>query len=315
MENTLSWDENDVPDQTGRTAIVTGANSGLGYENSRALAAKGARVIMAARNLDKGQAAKDEILAMIPEASVELRQLDLADLDSIDSFAQSINDDFDRVDLLINNAGVMAIPESKTADGFEMQFGTNHLGHYALTVQLLPLLVNAPGSRVVTITSTARHFGRPVDPDNPHLEDNYDKWRAYGQSKLANLHFAVGLERRLRDANAQTESLVAHPGLTRTELQVNTTRAGGGAASEKAAARFGMEPKRGALPQLRAATDPNASGGQLFGPRWFQFGDPVRLPMLGRSNNRRSIDTLFAVSERETGLTMDVASAVAHLET
>ncbi|HEX6221682.1 MAG TPA: oxidoreductase [Acidimicrobiia bacterium] len=311
----MSWSESDVPDQTGRTAVVTGANSGLGYENSRALAARGAHVIMTARNLEKGEAARSEILDVTPEASVELCQLDLADLDSIDSFVQSVREDWERIDLLINNAGVMAIPESKTADGFEMQFGTNHLGHFALTVLLLPLLVNTPGSRVVTITSTARHFGSPVDPENPHLEGNYDKWKAYGQSKLANVHFAVGLEQRLGNASAETQSLVAHPGLTRTELQVNTAKAGGGSASERAAARFGMEPERGALPQLRAATDPKAVGGQLYGPRWFQFGDPVRLPLFGRSTKRESIDTLFAVSERETGLHLDVQAAMAESNT
>lgn len=307
----MTWDERHVPDQSGRTVIVTGANSGLGYENSRALAAKGAHVIMAARNLARAEAAKDQILALTPDASIEVRQLDLADLDSVTAFAQSIGRDFDHIDILINNGGVMAIPESKTADGFEMQFGTNHLGHYALTAQLLPLLVNAPGSRVVTVTSTARHFARPIDPDNPHLEGEYEKWRAYGQSKLANLHFAVGLERRLREAGAQTQSLVAHPGLTRTELQVNTAKAGGGNASEKVAARFGMDPERGALPQLRAATDPRASGGQLYGPRWFQFGDPLRLPLFGRSKNQKSIDNLFAVSERATGLPLDVGAAMA----
>jgi NAD(P)-dependent dehydrogenase (short-subunit alcohol dehydrogenase family) len=310
----MTWDESHVPDETGRIAIVTGANSGLGYENSRALAASGAHVVMAARNVEKAEAARDQILTLTPDASIEVRQLDLADLESIASFAESIETDFDHIDILINNAGVMAVPEAKTADGFEMQFGTNHLGHYALTAHLLPLLVNTPGSRVVTVTSTARHFGRPVDPDNPHLEGEYDKWRAYGQSKLANLHFGIGLERRLRDAGARTESLVAHPGLTRTELQVNTAKAGGGSASEKAAARFGMDPERGALPQLRAATDPRASGGQLYGPRWFQFGDPLRLPLFGRSKSQKSIDTLFSVSERETGLRLDVAAAMAGSE-
>lgn len=307
----MSWDETHVPDQTGRIAIVTGANSGLGYENSRALATAGAQVVMGVRNREKGETARQSIMEITPDATVEVRELDLADLDSIASFARSIDKDFGKVDILINNAGVMAIPESKTADGFEMQFGTNHLGHYALTARLLPLLVNTHGSRVVTVTSTARHFGRPVDPDNPHLEGNYDKWRAYGQSKLANLHFAVGLERKFREAAAQTQSLVAHPGLTRTELQVNTTKAGGGEASEKAAARFGMEPERGALPQLRAATDHRVSGGQMYGPRWFQFGDPVRLPLFGRSNSQKSIDILFEISERETGLKLDVAGAMA----
>ena len=303
----MSWTEADVPDQSGRTIVVTGANSGLGLENSRALAAKGARVIMAARNPDKARAAEESIRSSQPDADLEVRQLDLASLDSIAEFAESVKGQIERIDILINNAGVMAVPEGKTADGFEMQFGTNHLGHYALTARLLPLLAGTPGSRVVTVTSTARHFGRPVDQSNPHLAGNYNPWRAYGQSKLANLHFALGLETRLRDAGAETQSLVAHPGLTRTELQVNTTRHGGGIASERYAATFGMEPANGALSQLRAATDPKASGGELYAPRWANFGPPVRRPMFGRSTNRESIETLFEVSERETGLSIDLS--------
>lgn len=311
----MSWNETDVPHLSGRIALITGANSGLGYQNTRALATSGAHVIMASRNLDKAEAAKAEILEAAPNGSIEIRQLDLADLSSVDALATSVLNDFDRVDILINNAGIMAIPERRTADGFEMQFGTNHLGHYALTASLLPLLVVTPGSRVVSVTSTARHFGSPVDADNPHLEDKYSPWKAYGQSKLANLHFALGLEQRFREAGAPTESLVAHPGLTRTELQVNTSKAGGGSISEQAAKGMGMEPERGALPQLRAATDPNASGGELYAPRWAQFGDPVRRPLTGRSVNQRSIDTLFAVSERETGKVMDVAGAMADSNT
>ena len=302
----MSWTENDVPDQTGRTFIVTGANSGLGLENSRALAAKGALVVMAARNSEKAAAAAEMIRANQPEAHLEVRRLDLASLDSIAEFASAVSRDHDRIDVLINNAGIMAVPEGETADGFEMQFGTNHLGHYALTAQLLPLLIGVPGSRIVTVTSTARHFGSPVDPSNPHLKGTYNPWKGYGQSKLANLHFAVGLEWRLRDAGVETASLIAHPGLTRTDLQVNTTRHGGGDASERAAASFGMEPADGALAQLRAATDPRATGGELYAPRWVNWGPPVRRPLFGRSTNQRSIDTLFAVSEKETGISLDL---------
>ena len=301
----MSWNESDVPDQTGRVFIVTGANSGLGLENSRALSAKGARVVMAARNPEKASAAEQTIKSLHPDADLDVRQMDLASLDSIEQFADSMRRDYDKIDVLINNAGVMAIPESQSADGFEMQFGTNHLGHYALTARLLPLLARTPNSRIVTVTSTARHFAPPVDSENPHLSGNYSPWRAYGQSKLANLHFAVGLEARLRAAGAESQSLVAHPGLTRTDLQVNTNLQGGGDLSERAAARFGMEPEEGALSQLRAATDPAASGGELYAPRWVNWGPPVRRPLFGRSTKQDSIDTLFSVSERETGLSME----------
>ena len=306
----MAWSERDVPDQTGRVAIVTGANGGLGHENARALAAGSATVIMAVRDQDKAATARSQIEESLPDAKLDVRELDLASLESIHAFANGVRNEYDRLDLLINNAGVMAIPERKTADGFEMQLGTNHLGHYALTSHLLPLLVKTPGSRVIAVTSTARHFGRPVDPANPHLHGNYDRWRAYGQSKLANLHFALGLEQRLRSAGAPTVSLVAHPGLSHTDLQVNTAREGGGDLWATLARRFGMRPPQGALPQLRAATDPRASGGQLYAPRWVNFGPPVRRPLMGRSRNRRSIETLLSVSASETGLDLDVAAAM-----
>ena len=303
----MAWTENDIPDQNGRITVVTGANGGLGLETARALAAKGALVIMAARNREKAARARAEISTSSPDADLDVRPLDLASLESVSAFAASVLDDYDRLDLLFNNAGVMALPERRTADGFEMQFGTNHLGHYALTARLLPLLIGTPGSRVVTVTSTARHFGKPVDPDNPHLEGDYDPWRAYGQSKLANLHFAVGLNRRLESAGAPTASLVAHPGLSNTDLQANTAREGGGHFWQHMAGSLGMTPTRGALPQLRAATDPAASGGELYAPRWANFGAPVRRPLFGRSTNPRSIETLFDVSQAETGLAIDVA--------
>lgn len=305
----MSWTERDIPDQTGRTAVVTGANGGLGFETARALAANGATVVMAARNLDKAAAAESEIARLHPGAALDVRSLDLASLTSVEEFANSVATDFEHIDLLVNNAGVMAIPERKTADGFEMQFGTNHLGHYALTVRLLPLLVSTPGSRIVTVSSTARHFGKPVDAANPHLEGTYDPWRAYGHSKLANLHFALGLDQKLEKAGAETKSLVAHPGLSNTDLQANTAREGGGHMSENLAGRFGMSAADGALPQIRAATDPEASGGELYAPRWGNFGAAVRRPLMGRSHNQESIDTLFEVSARETGLPLNIDSA------
>ncbi len=310
----MSWNISDMPDQTGRTAIVTGANGGLGLETARGLAERGAHVVMAARNQEKAAQAVEDILGTVPDASVELRELDLASLDSVDRLAKEALNDFDQIDILINNAGVMGIPEARTEDGFEMQFGVNHLGHFALTAWLLPLMVLTPGSRIVTVTSTARHFGRPVDPTDPHLEGNYEPWRAYGQSKLANHHFAVGLERRLRSDFALTGSLVAHPGLSNTDLQSHSVRATGGGASqrffENLARTMGMSAARGALPQLRAATDPDASGGELYAPRFGNNGAAVRRPLMGRSHNTKAIDTLFEVSAQETGIALDVAAAM-----
>jgi len=310
----MSWTEADIPDLSGRVALVTGANGGLGLETARALAAKNAHVIMAARNQEKAGHALDGIRRTAPNASVAIRELDLASLDSVAHFARSVLADTDRLDVLVNNAGVMGIPERQTLDGFEMQFGVNHLGHYALTTRLLPLLVRTTGSRVVTVTSTARHGGKPVDPSNPHLHGNYKEWGAYGQSKLANLHFAVGLDQRLRRAGARTESLAAHPGLSNTDLQSNSVRETDGGRSQRfwhwLVSNVGMEAARGALPQLRAATDPHASGGELYAPRFVSTGAAVRRPLLRRSHDQEAIDTLFMVSERETGLPLDVVAAM-----
>jgi NAD(P)-dependent dehydrogenase (short-subunit alcohol dehydrogenase family) len=270
---------------------------------------------MASRNQEKAKQAFDDIKTGQPDATIEIRELDLGSLDSVTRLAKSVLADFDRLDLLINNAGVMGIPERKTGDGFEMQFGVNHLGHHALTARLLPLLVSTPGSRVVSVTSTARHFGRPVDEENPHLEGNYTEWGAYGQSKLANLHFALGLQQRLEAAGAPTASLVAHPGLSNTDLQSHSVRATEGGASQRffewLAQNTGMNAERGALPLLRAATDLDAGGGQLYAPRFVNIGAAVRRPLVGRSHNQKSIDALFSVSERETGLAIDVEAAMA----
>lgn len=310
----MSWTTRDIPDQSGRTALVTGANGGLGLEIARALAGRGAHVVMASRNQEKARDAQKDISNSFPNATTEIRELDLASLESVEQLAKGLLEDFNQVDLLINNAGVMGIPERKTEDGFEMQFGVNHLGHFALTAHLLPLLVRTPGSRVVGVTSTGRHFGPPVDLENPHLEGAYEPWKAYGQSKLANVHFALGLEERFREAGARTASNVAHPGLVHTELQNTSVRETGGGASQRffqfLAHRTGMTAARGALPILRAATDPDASGGQLYTPRFVNFGDPVRRPLLSRSRNAESIETLFEVSARETGVGLDVGAAM-----
>lgn len=314
----MSWTIADIPDQHGRTAVVTGANGGLGYETALALAGAGAHVVMAARDQAKADRAAERIASEHPDASLELVPLDLGDLASVRSAAATIADTHPSVDLLVNNAGLMAMPEATTADGFEMQFGVNHLGHYALTALLLEPLLRAPRSRVVTVTSTAHHMGRAVDPDNPHLHGRYKPWRAYGQAKLANFHFGLGLDQRLRAAGATSASLIAHPGLSNTDLQARTVREGGGGASagffHMLAARTGMSPAQGALPQLRAATDPGAHGGEFYAPRFGNNGPPVRRPVLRRVGLHHAIETLWQVSERETGIGLDVAGTLAALD-
>ncbi len=305
----MTWTRESIPDQSGRTAVVTGANGGLGLETAAALAAKGAHVVMAVRDRDKAAGAVARIRRQAPHASLELVDLDLASLASVRAAARQVLDRHRAVDILVNNAGVMATPERTTADGFELQLGVDHLGHWALTALLMPAIDAAPAARVVTVSSTAHHAGRPLDPDNPHLRGRYTPWRAYAQAKLANYHFGLGLDRRLRAAGRAARSLVAHPGLSHTDLQHRTVREGGTGASgvfwERLSSRTGMSPAQGALPQLRAATDPAANGGEFYGPRYVNVGPPVRLPVL-RPGSAAAIETLWRVSERETGIPLRV---------
>lgn len=311
------WTAADIPPQTGRVAVVTGANSGLGYESAKALAAAGAHVVMAARNASKAQAARDAILASQPDASLELVDLDLGDLGSVRAAADAILAEHPALDILLDNAGLMAMPEGRTADGFETQLGVNHLGHWALTAHLLPALLRATAARVVTVTSTAHHMGRAIDPDNPHLEGRYQPWLAYGQAKLANYHFGLGLQQRFAAAGVRAQSLLAHPGLSNTNLQAQTVQQGGGGlvggVSHRLATRLGMSAEEGARPQLRAATDPAARGGEFYAPRYINTGPAVRRPVLRRVGMGQAIATLWQVSERETGVGIDVAAAAAGL--
>jgi NAD(P)-dependent dehydrogenase (short-subunit alcohol dehydrogenase family) len=268
---------------------------------------------MAARDQDKADAARASINDEIPAASLELQPLDLASLASVHRAAARIRANHPRIDILVNNAGVMGIPRRRTEDGFEMQLGVNHLGHFALTAELMPALLRSPGARVVSVTSTGRHFGAMVDPDNPHLAGRYDPWRAYGQSKLANVHFAMALDRRFRQAGIPARSIVVHPGFTSTDLQARSVRETGGGRSQRffraAVRQVGMSPARGALSLLRAATDPSAVGGALYAPRWVNWGPPVRRPMFGRARNFEAMAKLWEVSEHETGLTFDMKPA------
>ena len=308
----MAWTATDIPNLTGKTAVVTGANGGLGLESVKALAGAGAHVVMAARNQEKAQAAFDEIMASYPEASLEIVELDLGSQEATKAAAAAIAEAYPTIDILINNAGLMAMPEGRTEDGFEMQLGVNHLGHWTFTAGLLPSLLAADSARVVTVTSTAHHTGRAVDPDNINMEDKYSAWGAYGRAKLANFDFGIGLQREFARRGLNAQSLIAHPGLSHTNLQVHTVDQGGGGASAPfwawMAAHTGMYADRGALPQLRAATDPNATGGEFYGPRWGNNGAPVRKPILRRGTDSR-IETLWEVSERETGVALDFDDA------
>jgi NAD(P)-dependent dehydrogenase (short-subunit alcohol dehydrogenase family) len=304
------WEATDIPDQSGRVAIVTGANSGLGLVTARELARTGATVVMACRNVDKGERAVDEIVAAIPGADVALEALDLGDLASVRDFAARVASERPAIDLLVNNAGIMGPPRGETADGFELQLGTNHLGHFALTGLLLEQLLAATGSRVVTVTSPMHRVGW-ISFDNLQRERRYERWTAYGQSKLANLLFARELQRRLVDASADTTSVAAHPGYAATHLQSTGPGAGGGLASRAWTAMlsvgnriYAQSAEMGALPQLYAATAPDVPGGVLVGPSSFDQmrGHPKLVGSSGAGADMDVARRLFDVSAELTGV-------------
>ena len=298
------WTTADIPDQSGRTAVITGANTGLGYETAAALAAKGAHVVLAVRNLDKGRDAVQRITAATPGARVALQELDLTSLDSVRTAADELRAANDTIDLLINNAGVMFTPRSTTKDGFELQFGTNHLGHFAFTGLLLDRVLAAPGSRVVTVSSTGHRLIDAIRFDDLQWELGYNRFRAYGQSKLANLLFTYELQRRLHGTD--TLAVAAHPGGSNTELMRNLPAAirGSSALSQP----LFQGPDMGALPTLRAATDPGVLGGQFFGPDGFaeQRGYPKVVGSTDASHDVAAQMRLWTVSEELTGITVPV---------
>ena len=304
----MGWKARDIPDQSGKTAVVTGGNGGLGLATSIQLAVHGARVVIGARNLAKAEAARCLIESRVAGSSVEILPLDLGSLKSVASFAEAVRAAHPKLDLLFNNAGVMAVKEGVTADGFETQFGTNVLGHFALTMNLLPALLAAPAPRVVNTTSTARFMAGAYDLSNPHMRGCYDAWQAYGMSKRADLQFAFELNRRLKDRGLA--AFAADPGLSRTDLQQASLRANGGIAQRfwlMAVKLLGQPASMGALPQLRAATDPTAVGGTLYTPRWISFGAPVVRGVGTRIGNPAEFVRLWELAECETGVTLEAA--------
>jgi NAD(P)-dependent dehydrogenase (short-subunit alcohol dehydrogenase family) len=306
------WGTADMPDQSGRFAIVTGANSGLGFHVAQELARAGARVVLGVRSRERGEEALGRIRAEVPTADAEVRELDLADLASVRAFAESVGEP---LDLLVNNAGVMALPERKTADGFEMQLGTNHLGHFALTGLLLPRLLAADAPRVVTVSSAAHRMGK-IDFDDLQSTQDYQRWRAYGQSKLANLLFALELQRRADAAGAELLSVAAHPGYAATNLQYAGPEMEGSRV-KKLLMRVGnlviaQSDANGALPILYAAAE-DIPGGAYAGPGGFREarGAPTLVGMTKAAADPETAARLWERSEELTGVTFEFSRAAA----
>ena len=308
------WTTDDIPDLTGRTAVVTGANSGLGFESALALARAGADVVLACRDQTKGAAALDRLAASAPDATVSLAPLDLADLASVAAFATAFAGDHDGLDILLNNAGVMAIPRRETADGFEMQFGTNHLGHFALTAHLLDRLQARPGARVVTVSSAVAQVGR-IRFDDLQGTGKYGKWSAYSQAKLANQLFALELDRRASAQGIDLISVAAHPGYAATNLQSVGPQMSGSSLMERLTdvgnKIFGQSAAGGALPSLYGATAPGVTGGHYFGPGGFmaQRGAPKEVSFVKAAKDPVVARRLWEVSEELTGVTFGALDA------
>lgn len=292
------WESNNVPDQKGRVTIITGSSSGIGYETARVLASKNATVIIAVRNLQKGNDAADKILGQHPNVDVKVMELDLANLESIHKFAVEFKKNFNRLDLLINNAGVMMPPYSKTADGFELQFGTNHLGHFALTGLLFDLIKATPGSRIVNVSSSGHNYG-DLDLDDLSWEKRpYKKMKSYADSKIANLYFTYELQRRVDRNGGSPLVTAAHPGWTATELQRHA------GLIRFLNNFFSQDITMGALPMLYAAVGANVKGSDYYGPSgWREMkGYPKKVESNELSHNEEIAKKLWKISEELTGV-------------
>ena len=301
----LYWKSDNISDLTGKVIIITGANSGIGYEAAKEFARKGAQIILASRNLDKAQFALSQIQAEITETKAEILKLDLANLKSIQQFVDSFKKKYDRLDILLNNAGIMMVPYGKTVDGFENQFGTNHLGHFALTGLLNELLHKTPGARVVNISSNAHHFGE-MDFSNLMFEDGegYLAQKAYGRSKLANLLFTYELQRRFEARGVNTIAVAAHPGISNTNLAAHIFKRWRLKMLQPLMGLMLQSAAMGALPGIRAAVDPTVSGGQYFGPDGSKerSGYPVVVFSNEASHNLEDALQLWEISEKLTGV-------------
>lgn len=301
------WSPDDIPDQTGRTAVVTGASGGLGLATATELARAGATVVLAVRNPDKGERARAAVAAAAPAATVEVQIVDVADLASIRTAAEELRAAHPRLDLLVNNAGVMYTPKQVTPDGFELQMGTNHLGAFALTGLLLPALLDVEGARVVAVSSIGHRINADIHLDDLQWEGRYDRVAAYGQSKLANLMFTYALQRRLEAAGAPTIAVASHPGLSDTELIRNMPTVLR-LPTQVVYPLIAQSAERGAHSTLRAATDPAVEGGEYYGPSGFQEtrGHAVRVGSSARSRDEAIQEALWAASEELTGVTFPV---------
>lgn len=302
----MAWGTKDIPDQSGRVVLITGANSGLGLEAAKVFAAKGATVVLACRRADAAAEAVATIRAQTPNASLEVLSLDLASLASVRAAAAEYKATHTKLDVLLNNAGIMAIPRRETADGFEMQLGTNHLGHFALTGLLLDTLLATPGSRVVNVSSGMHAIGK-MHFDDLHGAKRYSKWGAYGQSKLANLLFTAELSKRLAAKGGQTIALAAHPGYAATNLQGVGPKMEGSSVMESLVSAanvvFAQSAHAGALPLVRAAVDPQATTNEYFGPGALGYrGAPTRNGRTGRAKSAADAAALWKASEAATGV-------------
>lgn len=297
-----NWTEQDVPKQDGRIAIVTGANSGIGFETARVLAARGATVIMACRNPQRGQAAVKLLKDAHPDYLVEFIPLDLSSLESIQAFASTFKSLYNRLDLLVNNAGVMVPPYSKTKEGFELQFGTNHLGHFALTGLLIELMENTENSRIVNVSSMAHKAGKLNFSDLNWESRSYKPWQAYGDSKIANLYFTFELQRRLQENGHEIKVTAAHPGWTETGLQRNA------GVTRFLNKFFAQKPQAGAWPTLMAAVDESATGGEYYGPSGFMEmnGNPKKVSTNKLAQDKAIASKLWQVSEQATGVAYSI---------
>lgn len=300
-----NWTTDNIPDLKGKIITVTGGNSGLGFESVKAFSGKGADVILACRFTEKGEKAKAEILQQFPEGKIEVAELDLADLESVRRFAKNFQKNYSRLDVLLNNAGIMTTPYFRTKDGFEGQLGTNHLGHFALTGLLLPVLKKTPQSRVVNVSSMAHKQGK-MDFNNLLFDNGkgYSPMKAYGRSKLANLLFTYELQRFFESNKIDSISVAAHPGVSQTDLFRYLDEKWYFSIVRPLFKAISQKSKMGALPEIRAAVDPDVKGGEYYGPGGFMElkGFPVKVKSNGRSHNKEDARRLWEVSEKLTGV-------------